>query len=464
MSYTLLALLLGQALAGSPSGLGTPVAGGMLASPGSGGPLELVLSPAAAGADRALLAVDLGLLRSSVSTTLSGEKELRSGGLSPIPTLAATFPLGERLGLGLLFVVPFARSSGGPEDGPQRFHSIEGGITVLEGDVAVALRAHPALTVGIAGRVASASLGSRRAIDTGGMVAELMNVEDKGSLLGDPLLEGRLDTSGQHGVVGGFAVGVDLHASERWGLLAWYRSTLWGSASGDLSMVPSQDLGAEITGRIRTELRLPAEAGGALPLHFGRVRIVPQLSWIDWSSWALLHSEASELEASSRDPALDDRLDPYGLTSESLLSGLGDLRSKNDTRDVFSGGLELGARVAKAGSVRGALLYSSAAIPNQTAHPANLDFATTDLRLGVDWQQGERTRFALSVDAILATPRHVDDSALSLEKPASSGLAQPSGNGDYRASIGRLGLTVEQRLGGGSRARPAGRAGGAPRR
>ncbi len=440
-----LILVLDTAMAVGAAGLGVPVAGGALCTPDALGPQGLAMNPAAASSLDPELMLDVGMLYSKLEVQLDGQDPLpSSGSWQPIPTLGVTVPLTEHLGLGGLFYVPYGRGGGGPEDGPQRFHGIESSVTVLELDLAVAFTPLDIFTVGASLRAASLSLSTYKAMDTGQLIAGIADVDAEG-LVGDPFLEGytRLDDG-----VGGamsYALGAHIRPAEGWQVSAYYRAPMSGVTTADFVLVPSNDLQVEVAGQMETPLNMPPELGVSVSVPFKKAVITPQVHWVGWSSWASFTSRPTGLSAGSSDPVLDGVLDTFGLTIDDLLSGVSEVESFNGNTDIFifgvSGEVEATDRVALFGGV----LAHGVSVPDDVAHPSSLDFATTDLRGGVIWSMGKKTRLALGGDALFSATRDIDSSVLSMTAPPQGTEAVPSGNGVYQLGLSRVGLTWLQR-------------------
>ena len=440
-----LILVLDTAMAVGAAGLGVPVAGGALCTPDALGPQGLAMNPAAASSLDPELMLDVGLLHSKLEVQLDGQDPLpSSGSWQPIPTLGVTVPLTEHLGLGGLFYVPYGRGGGGPEDGPQRFHGIESSVNVLELDLAVAFTPLEIFTVAAALRAARLSLSTYKAMDTGQLIAGIADADPEG-LVGDPFLEGytRLD-DGEGGAMS-YALGAHIRPAEGWLISAYYRAPMSGVTTADFVLVPSNDLQVEIAGQMETPMNMPAELGLSVSVPVQKAVITPQVHWVGWSSWATFSSRPTGLSASSSDPILDGVLQTFDLTIDDLLRGVDEVESFNGNTDIYvvgvSGEVEATDRVV----LFGGLLHHGVSVPDDVTHPSSLDFATTDLRAGVIWSTGRKTRLALGADGLFSATRDIDDSVLSMTAPPEGTEAVPSGNGVYQLALSRVGLTWLQR-------------------
>lgn len=444
-------LLVGPAVASALSGFGVPGVGGAWAGPGERGPLGLPQNAAAAWTPTPELVGDLGLLQARYAFTLDGRSPTASGGVSAVPFLGATVPLGP-VGVGATVFVPYARGGkpGDPE-GPQRFHSIEGTILVVEADLDVATHLEFGrrpdgdrlvdLTVGAGPRYARMRMRSQRAFDTGALLHGLLGPEADVPL-GEPLLEGTLTLPGLAGDGVGLATGLRVEVADRVTLAFGYRSAMRVRLAGAVELVPSNDLAMRVDGRVQSELVLPSEGWGSVRVAAGPVAVTGEAGRVGWSSVAAIASRVSGLEVSSPDPLMQGILESYGLSEAEFLDSLDTMVTTTGMRDVWV--LGLGGEVATGRGVRlrAGVQHAGAAIPSPNVHPGNVDWATWDLRGAGWWDATPALGVGLGGDVILAPTRVVSDSALALTNPAESGMTLPSGNGRYALGAARLGLTV----------------------
>jgi long-subunit fatty acid transport protein len=422
--------------------MAVPGVGGAFSGPTEIGALGLAYSPAAALPLRPEIVLDIGVLHSANAFTLKGSETQTSSGTDVVPFLGAAVPLGE-IGIGYAFVVPWARSSTLSPTGAHRFHSIEGALTVLEHNVAVAWSPDPVLQVGGALRIDQVSFETQSAYDTGKLIADLTGLQD---WIGDPFLEGTRQVTGAQGLATGFAVGVRLSPIEAVMLAAHYRSGINANLSGDFQMIPVTDLNMVIEGDITTEMRFPHDLTLAAEVKLDRFTLVPEIAWVGWSSWATVRSEPGELTLGSSDPVMEALLEGWGLTDAAFLNSDEPNVTHNGTEDVWMPGIGVQLDASEALQVRAGLYYAPNAVPNQAMHPGNQDWPTTNLRLAGLVRPADRVSLGLSLDAYAAPIRTVTNSMFDPSNDMSTGTDLPSGNGEYQLSLMRVGATWVQRF------------------
>lgn len=437
-------LLAGAAWAFTPAGYGVPELGGAFAGPSEDGAAGVLTNPAAAHPDRGSWMIDAGWLYSDLTYTLDLDPTfgLRSEGASVAPSLSGAEPFGP-VGIGLAVFPVYARGGGpgAPEDGAQRFHTITGGIQVIEANLQAAVQLHPAWTIGVGARYGNVRLASTRAIDTGALVEELAG-PGTGVPIGDPFLEGRQVLEGATGAGFGANVGVRFTpARGPWVSLA-ARSPMRVKVTGPLTLTPSTSLDMQLTATAVTTITLPAAAFLTVDVPIGRARIVPEVWWVGWSSYYAYETELTDLAVSSDDPYMESILASYGLTEAEFLQGAGGARSVTGTHDVVSAGVSAWLPFAPTVTGRVGAWYHSGAVPDETVHPGNLDFAMLEARAAVAWAPAEWLSIGLGGDWYHAAPRVITTSAHSLVAPEEPGALVPSGNGTYRITFARVGLSV----------------------
>lgn len=443
-------LVAGLAAASALSGFGVPVAGGSLVGGWEQGPEGILLNPAAAWSPEPELMLDVGALQAAYSFQLEGERATSSSGLSAVPFLAGTAPIGP-IGIGGAFFVPYARGGKpGDPDGPQRYHSILGKILVAEADLSVAGhmqfgrdRDDPAVMVEMGGsaRVARMSMRSERAFDTGALLYGLLGPE-AGVPLQDPLLEGTLALEGLRGTAVGAATGLRVTFVERYTLAFGYRSPMRTRLRGPVTLIPSNDLAMVLDGTVQTELVLPMEGTLSTRLDLGRVAVLGEVGLVGWGSMETITSRVQSLTISSPDPYMQWILEGYGLTEAEFLDSLGEMTTTTGMKDVWVVGAGADVAVGRGWTVRGYVQHADAAIPSANVHPGNVDWETWDLRGAARWDMSDRVTVGLGADLLLAPTRTVTDSALSLTNDSASGMVLPSGNGRYAFGGGRAGVTL----------------------
>ena len=81
--------------------------------------------------------LDLAGVAWAMDVTLEGEENAHGQGFGAVPYVGVS-KRWDRLGVGLSGLVPYGGGGSMPEDGPQRFHLVEGYAFLLEGDLSLA--------------------------------------------------------------------------------------------------------------------------------------------------------------------------------------------------------------------------------------------------------------------------------------------------------------------------------------
>lgn len=440
-----LALLVGPALAYTPAGYGVPEQGGALAGPSEGGAAGVFTNPAHAHADGGSWLVDVGWIYSALHYELDYEEgfSLTSRGAALVPSLAGAESIGPvGLGVALMPLLSRGGGDGAPEDGAQRFHTVRGGIQLLELDLAAAVQLHPAWTLGGAFRYGVVSMGSTRAIDAGVLIESLAG-PDSGAPIGDPFLEGTqiLDDHQGGGIGGSF--GLRFEPRRGPGLSLAWRTPMVATVQGPVSVVPSDYLEIELQAEATTQLVIPPMAILGLDIPVGGLRLCPEASWIGWSSYYSFESELDELELGSDSDAVHELLDAYGLTKAEFLESASQAISTTGMHDVFNLGLSAWVPLGEQLDTRLGAWWLPSAIPDETVHPGNLDFDSLDLRAALAWTPRPWVRLGFGADWYWSPARVISTSAHTQVGAEPPGALLPSGNGTYAIFLGRLGLTVE---------------------
>ncbi len=430
-------LLLGVAPAATLSGYGAPELGGGFGGIGSPFVFGLAQTPTMARPPSAQVGLDIAAMYSRYAYTLDKQEEVVSEGTSAVPFLAGAAPIG-RFGLGAAVFAPWARGGSSDPDGPQRFHSIEGAFTGIEGDLCAAWSPHDAWTIGAAGRVVNVTLDSHRAIDTGAMLNGMLG-DEAGVPVGDPFLEGTQSLVGLSGWAPAWALGVRFAPRGGPTVDAAFRSAVDTTVEGTVQLHPSNDLEVYLEGDVAVNFVFPAEALLAVRVPAGPHSLGAEVGWIGWSSLSNVDSELSGLAVRSDDNALQSVLSSYGMSQADYVDGLGAQSSQTGMQDIVVGGLwgefALGERVL----LRPGAWYSPAALPDDYVHPGNADFASLDVRLAAAWRASEHWSLVGSVDYWVSGRRDIDESVFSLAAPASSGRVLPPGDGVYALDVARVG-------------------------
>jgi len=438
-----LLFLLQTASAYTPAGLGTPEPIGAMGGVYAPGVLGLAWTPAAAHPDGIEIAIDLAKVPLGVTYQLDsyegGPNNSTTNSLAP--SAGIVVPIKD-FGVGLA-VFPLAVRGGEPqpEDGEQRFFTIEGGFQVIEADLVAAWEFDPSWTLGVVLRTGIGSTGGYKAIDTGAIVLGALGGPVTGVELGDPLLEGRQRTA-LKGSGLGYGLGLRYHGENGLSVDASVRTALKMNMSGTLEMTPSTSLDLALVADVNTVLQLPPAAFLAVTIPAGPVSIVAEVTWIDWTSFSIYTSELSNQRIASEDQVMQDLLDSYGLSTSEYLSAVGDSTTRTGMQSAFAEGLLVIVPITEAWEARAGVWNLGKTVPDGYVHPSNIDYDQINIRGAVAWTPKPWITLGLSADKYFPKARTISTSVYSLEDPGESGVLIPDSNGNYELDLARYGLTT----------------------
>ncbi len=430
------------ALAHSPSGLGLPGYGGGLSSPSQDGAKGLLLNPAAAHPDQPELLLDAGFIRYRYGYELDTGEPVPGDSQDLLPYLGIAVPLGP-VGLGLNGGLPYARSGTSEAVGPQRFHTVDGLLLLIEADLNLAWQATPWLTVGASLRGGQTRYRSLVAVDSGAMVNGILG--EQVAPVGDPLLEGTRSVDAAKGWAWGYGLGARVELDSGLAFATGYRSPTRTTVHGTLEIVPSNDLNMALEGELTAMIAFAPEAFLAAAIPIGPVELDIEGGWIGWSSMAVVPQQVEDLTIVSDDPMVSALLSSYGLDDPSLL---GDLEAEglHGLGDMFTAGIAARFPVAPDWRLLTGLYGAQPAVSSAYMAPGNFDYTTLDGRLVASWQPTEVTSIALAGDYIHYWSRTVTDSVYSWDNDPDVAPALPETNGRYWFRMVRVGLSVELAL------------------
>ncbi len=383
--------------------------------------------------------LDLAGVAWAMDVTLEGEENAHGQGFGAVPYVGVS-KRWDRLGVGLSGLVPYGGGGSMPEDGPQRFHLVEGYAFLLEGDLSLAWEVTSRLQVGGAVRVARGLMGSTRAIDTGAMLASTLGPE-AGIPLEEPALEGTQQTQ-LAGSGLGWGLGISWMISEALELHGAWRSRIRLPFEGSTTLVPSNDMTFEMSGSLETEMVFPPEVELAVALARGDLRVVLGMGWAGWSSLHRVDGEIQDLQVSSPDPELSFLLAAMGVSELDLLDAGQQFGSILGYTDVVQGGVSTTWRAAEDLDLLTAVVYSPASSADYAFSAGVMDVTYIGVGGGVTSRHVDGFEINLSLSAPVSKERVVTNSQLSLEQDPTSGLQSPSGNGRYALQAARLGVSV----------------------
>ena len=421
-----------------PSGLGVPVIGGGLSGPAESGAPGLATNPAAARGSRPEFLVDLAMVSFGYGYTVAEEPEQSGNSIDPVPFLAAALPLGD-FGIGVALMVPYGRGGEGDPEGPFRYHTVRGSMLVGEADLSLAYAPEDWIRVGVGIRAAKALYTSYKKLDTGTTLYALLG-EEANVPFGDPFLEGSREVVDASGNSLGYSVGLQLERNG-FALGLGYRSPLVVELSGDVILIPSEDLAIELLAQLDGTFTFPAEVSLAIRAPLGPVNLLGEVAWIDWSAAAETPSTLVDLTVQSGDEELQLFLDLYGLSDPALL---GSVESVGVTgyQDVVLGGLAVEVPIGEVWEARTGVWLYPGAIQEDYVFPGNQDYNMLEWRSVVSRRLKDWGQVALTVDKMFAQDRTVENSVLDPTNDASLAPNLPTANGTYWLRMWRAGLTT----------------------
>jgi long-subunit fatty acid transport protein len=424
------------------SGFGVPESSGQQARATGEDPGSMIKNPATVSlSEQPELLLDLGFAYARASYERGSgpnapyDPVAYQGVTPPAPGLALTAPIpGMFGGVGLALDVPYARQGSFPEEGPQRFEGIDGGVLMVQATGAISTRPLPWLYLGASLKGSYLSVTSRRRIDLGPMLfQEEAPVED-------PFLEGELSIQDSSGMSGSFALGVLVlpHEQVRVGLAIHGKTSV--VAKGMTELQPSLDLALRARSNIQTRMVFPPRLnlGVEWASRREKVRFALDAEWIGWQSMDRIDAWVSETHVE-------------GTTSEAnaLLAGVdlalltdqlnGGQVQETGMRNTWNARILGSVRLAPAWEVQGMVGYDRHAVPDEAVSSGNLDFDVFMLGGGVDWHVAPSWSLLLSASTFLMPAREI--------APGSASALETRPGGRFEAFGQRVGLGVRFRFG-----------------
>jgi long-subunit fatty acid transport protein len=431
----LTSFLLFSATAGA-TGMSLGPVGGAFGGVTRSGAVDFTSIPAAVAViEKIDAAMDLGLLMWAMTTQLDGEAMSSGSGVMPMPYMAAAIPVGP-IKVGAAFQVPYGGGGVMPKAGGQRFHLIEGEAYLMEGSALVGFSPSSAIHLGASLRFGSAKLKRSQAMDMGAMVNGMFDT----TLLpiGDPALEGiqEMDLSGS-GV--GYGFGVRLGHDEDVQFSASYRSQLTAQLNGAMNATPSNDMRMSMSADIATEMVFPQSIDLGVEVPVGKAKIAVDGGWIGWASASAMEGTMSDLKMSMDDELLGNLTGE--MIGEMMPSEL-DFVSQMGYENAFYGGVSVDYAFSDKLSALHGVWYLPQAAADSSFNAGVMDVTRTNLRTAWMYRPAEWFGVGLSGDFYISQDREVTNSQLQIDADPATGLNQASGNGKYRLTNTRFGLTL----------------------
>ena len=429
---------------GTFSGLGLPEYGGGFAGISRPGVFGVGYNPAAAISEETNLLIDTGLIFSNYNATLTGGEPLIYNSMEPVPFFALTTPINDRLGLGFNLGAPYARSGGTSTNESQRFHSMEGGITIIQLDSSLAYLVNENLTIGAGASIANVQASSMVAIDTGAILYSLFGGDEIESLIGEPIMEGTRTL--ENGKATGIGANIGFRYRSDTGVEATgsYRSQITSTLDGTVLLRPSNTFNLYLTGDLTGEVVIPMELQASVSVPVGALNFTAEANWVNWSATSQTSATIANIVPSSENHEFLTLLESYGLTDPELYGSTQSV-GVNGFSDTFA----FGGRVRWSHSVvevvAGAM-FAPNATPDEWAHPGNIDFQSIDYYAGLLHSISNALTLGYSAAYIDVQDREITTSMASFTAPASSAPIVPSGNGNYSLDLLRIGLSIIYKL------------------
>ena len=428
---------------GTLSGLGLPEYGGGLSGISQPGVFGIGYNPAAAISEETTLLIDVGLMGTNFTATLTGQEPLIDNSIDPVPFGAITMPIGDRMGLGFNLGAPYSRSGSSNGNESQRFHSMDGGLLVLQLDSSVAYVVNDNLTIGAGTSLAHVSATSLVAIDTGAILYSLYGGEAE-SLIGEPFMEGTRTLENGRAIGLGGNVGFRYQSDAGFEATGSYRSQITTTLRGKVLIRPSNTLNLILEGDLKGDVVIPMEAQYSITVPAGPVKLTAEGCWVDWSATSETAATVENMVVVSEDTVGLQILESYGLTDPELL-GSAQSVGVNGFRDTIAYGARIGWSNSSWNITAGAM-FAPNATPDEWVHPGNMDFQSTDYHIGALHKIDQRLSLGYSAAYIEVKERTITNSTASFTAPIGTAPTVPSGNGSYSLDLWRVGLSVLYRL------------------
>jgi len=354
---------------------------------------------------------------------------------------------GGNLGLGFSLSLPFSSGANYSGKSNGRYHVIDATTYSVYLAPSVALRPIAPLRVGVAPVLAISRLSVVRRIDLAPSLRELLGEPGPDPETG--LLEGEFRVKDAMGVAPTYQVGAawDFVPGRGTAGFAYTGGTLI-TLSGTSYLTPSLDFNVRSKADFQYTQYLPPIANGGV-----RWRFTPDITgsfegqWVGYSASRKAVSRIENSQIQSSDADLQSLLDFLGINEGQFVEGILDKEQTTQRGWQNSWNAIAGAdyymerlRVHVEGG------YFNHATPDPYISTANLDFDNYTIGAGVEARLGKRMLVALNVNQFFNTGRHPRKSEYDPAKSSKTGLAFPSGAGDYTASATRVNLTTHVRF------------------
>lgn len=351
------------------------------------------------------------------------------------------------VGLGFSLSLPFSSGAAYRNDSAGRYHVIDATTFSVYLAPTVALKPVAGLRLGVAPVLAVSSLTVRRRVDLAPSLREMLGEPGPDPETG--LLEGEFEVNGARGYAPTYQVGVAYDFLDGRGTAGFaYTGGTLIALKGRSRFTPSLDFNVESHADFTFTQYLPPIANAGGRWRFTRdVSASFEAQWIGYSASkkAVSRIENSRLRATQGD--LGALLSALDITEGQLVEGILDKEQytyrgwQNSWNAVTGVDYDLD-RVL----VRLETGFFAQVTPDRYVSTANLDFDNFMVGAMVEWRATKALSFALAANQFVNEGRKIRNSGYDAGKPSDSGLAFPSGNGDYDVTATRVNVMAHARF------------------
>ena len=349
------------------------------------------------------------------------------------------------IGLGFSLALPFSSGANYANDSAGRYHVVDATTYSVYLAPSVALKPIRDVRVGVAPVLAISRLTVDKRVDLAPSLGELLGCDH--SVPGDcpdaetGLLEGEFSVKDATGYAPTFQIGAAWDFLEGRGTAGFaYTGGTLTTLKGRSKFTPSLDFNVHSEADFSMTQYLPPIANVG-----GRWRFTREISgsfegqWIGYSASkkTVARIENSQLKSDQAD--VDSLLGALGINEGQLVEGILDkeqhtYRGWQNAWNAI-GGIDYDLEIVR---VRMETGFLSRATPDRYVSTANLDFDNFTVGGVVEWRPSSHFSIALAANQFFNGGRKVTNSGYGPTKSSASGLAYPSGNGDYDVSATRV--------------------------
>jgi len=406
------------------------------------------------------------LLGTEADYNYGGQDEIKFSGV--VPFLGVSSSLGvDGLGLGAALFVPTAR--GGvqqTQDGPGRYHLIEGDIQSIHASLGGAYHIADFVALGLSGAYTMNSWEAKTDIETLSALHDGINELLPGTspyqdwMFEDPNYSGRLNFDSLHKNVFTFGAGIYVTPlGDKLGISLGYQHGYRLDYEGDVKISLGCPPDIDAIGRFAAESRGICDVtlngksfiGYNLPsrLNFGvvvqpieKIRLEAMGAYVMWGVF-------SDYDIQTSVPRSEIELENDETAEETAELVSQNRQWARDNRNTFWLGVDGKFKVHKLFTLGARVFYDRSAIPSSTKSTNNYDLNTLGLMGLAAVTPFDAFGVGLSYTRHQMFSQTVTDSAfnLSLEDRANDRVYYPSANGTYTGNINRIALNISGQFG-----------------